>query len=84
MKPFSVQQIQLEKGDTIYTFSDGYADQFGGEKGKKFKLKSLKELLLSVQGKPLSEQKQIIDNMFETWKGNLEQIDDVSVIGVKI
>jgi serine phosphatase RsbU (regulator of sigma subunit) len=84
MKPFSVQQIQLEKGDTIYTFSDGYADQFGGEKGKKFKLKSLKELLLSVQGKPLSEQKQIIDNMFETWKGNLEQIDDVCVIGVKI
>lgn len=84
MKPFSTQQIQLEKGDTIYTFSDGYADQFGGEKGKKFKLKSLKELLLSVQGKPLREQKQIIDNMFEAWKGNLEQIDDVCVIGVKI
>ncbi|MBV6483962.1 MAG: hypothetical protein KFKLKKLM_00427 [Flavobacteriales bacterium] len=84
MKPFSVQEIQLEKGDTIYTFSDGYADQFGGERGKKFKLKSLKELLLSVQGKPLNEQKQIIDNMFETWKGNLEQIDDVCVIGVKI
>ncbi|MBI2280861.1 MAG: tetratricopeptide repeat protein [Bacteroidetes bacterium] len=84
MKPFSTQQIQLEKGDTIYTFSDGYADQFGGEKGKKFKLKSLKELLLSVQGKPLREQKQIIDDMFEAWKGNLEQIDDVCVIGVKI
>jgi hypothetical protein len=54
------------------------------KKAKNFKLKSLKELLLSVQGKPLSEQKQIIDNMFETWKGNLEQIDDVCVIGVKI
>jgi serine phosphatase RsbU (regulator of sigma subunit)/Flp pilus assembly protein TadD len=84
MRPFSSQQVKLQKGDTVYTFSDGYADQFGGEKGKKFKLKSFKQLLLSVQENPLSKQKQLIDMQFEDWKGNLEQIDDVCVIGVKI
>ncbi|MCB0380318.1 MAG: SpoIIE family protein phosphatase, partial [Flavobacteriales bacterium] len=83
MRPFSSQQVKLQKGDTVYTFSDGYADQFGGEKGKKFKLKSFKQLLLSVQENPLSKQKQLIDMQFEDWKGNLEQIDDVCVIGVR-
>ncbi|MBI2280851.1 MAG: tetratricopeptide repeat protein [Bacteroidetes bacterium] len=82
--PFHSHTLELQKGDSIYIFSDGYADQFGGEKGKKFKLKSLKELLLSVQEKGMSEQKQIIDKMFEDWKGNLAQIDDVCIIGVRI
>jgi tetratricopeptide (TPR) repeat protein len=84
LKPFTEKEIQLQQGDAIYTFSDGYADQFGGEKGKKFKLKSLKQLLLSVQGKNMEDQKQTLDNMFEDWKGNLEQIDDVCIIGVKV
>ena len=84
LKPFTVKEVILQKGDTIYTFSDGYADQFGGEKGKKFKLKSLKQLLLSVQEQPLEEQKIIIEKMFEDWKGDLEQIDDVCIIGVRV
>ena len=62
--------------------SDGYIDQFGGEKGKKFKAKGLKELLLNIQDKSMEKQKQTIDDVFETWKGDLEQVDDVCVMGV--
>ena len=83
-EPFTTHTIDLEKGDSIYIFSDGYADQFGGEKGKKFMLRSLKQLLLSVQDKELSEQKQIINSTFDNWKGDLNQIDDVCIIGVRI
>ena len=83
-EPFTTHTVELEKGDSIYIFSDGYADQFGGEKGKKFMLRSLKNLLLSVQDKELIEQKQIIDTKFEDWKGELNQIDDVCIIGVRI
>ncbi len=83
-QPFTTHTIELQKGDSIYIFSDGYADQFGGEKGKKFKLKSLKELILSVQDKNLTEQKHIIEKVFEDWKGSLDQIDDVCIIGVRV
>ncbi len=83
-KPFTTHKIELEKGDAIYIFSDGYVDQFGGIKGKKFKTRAYRELLLSIQNKSMEEQKTIIDEGFETWKGDLDQIDDVCVIGVKI
>jgi serine phosphatase RsbU (regulator of sigma subunit)/Tfp pilus assembly protein PilF len=83
-KPFTTRTIDLQKGDSIYIFTDGYHDQFGGDKGKKFKAAKLKELLLSIQDKGLLEQKQIIENMFDKWRGNLEQVDDVCVIGVRI
>jgi serine phosphatase RsbU (regulator of sigma subunit) len=83
-EPYTTHTFELEKGDSIYIFSDGYVDQFGGEKGKKFKAKSFKELLLSIQDKSMLEQKTIIDEAFETWRGNLEQIDDVCIIGVRI
>lgn len=93
-KSFTTHTIELQKNDTIYLLTDGYADQFGGEKarpdehpfgwGKKFKYSKLKELLLATSEKPMSEQKQILDETFETWKGNLEQVDDVCVIGVRI
>lgn len=82
--PFETHSFKLQKEDTIYIFSDGYADQFGGEKGKKFKAKAFRELLLSIQDKSMEEQKDIIDKVFEDWRGNLEQIDDVCVIGVRI
>jgi serine phosphatase RsbU (regulator of sigma subunit)/Tfp pilus assembly protein PilF len=81
---FTTHTIQLLEKDTIYTFSDGYVDQFGGERGKKFKAKAFKELLLSIQDKSMKEQQQIIDTAFEQWKGDLEQVDDVCVIGVRI
>jgi serine phosphatase RsbU (regulator of sigma subunit)/Tfp pilus assembly protein PilF len=83
-KPFVNHTIQLQKGDTIYIFSDGYADQFGGSKGKKFKYKQFKELLLANQQKPLEEQRTIINDKFEMWRGDLEQVDDVCIIGVRI
>jgi serine phosphatase RsbU (regulator of sigma subunit)/Flp pilus assembly protein TadD len=82
--PYTTHSFELEKGDTIYIFSDGYVDQFGGLKGKKFKAKSFRELLLSIQDNVMEEQKSIIDETFETWRGNLEQIDDVCIIGVRI
>jgi serine phosphatase RsbU (regulator of sigma subunit) len=81
---YTTHAFELEKGDSIYIFSDGYIDQFGGEKGKKFKTKAFRELLLSIQDKSMEDQKEIIDVTFLKWKGNLEQIDDVCVIGVKI
>lgn len=83
-KPFTTHQIKLQKGDSIYIFTDGYQDQFGGEKGKKFKAAKLRELLHSIQHETMEKQREIIDQSFETWKGDLEQVDDVCVIGVKI
>ena len=82
--PYTTHSFDLEKGDAIYIFSDGYVDQFGGERGKKFKAKAFRELLLSIQDKAMEEQKKTIDETFETWKGDLEQIDDVCVIGVRV
>jgi serine phosphatase RsbU (regulator of sigma subunit) len=83
-EPYTTHNFDLEQGDSLYIFSDGYVDQFGGEKGKKFKARAFRELLLSIQDKSMEEQKQIIDEAFETWKGDLEQIDDVCVIGVRV
>ena len=83
-KPFTANTIGLRKGDIVYTFTDGYADQFGGTKGEKFKYNALKELLLSIQDKSMEEQKEILENTFESWKGDLEQVDDVLVIGIRV
>ncbi|PCI99207.1 MAG: hypothetical protein COB15_04605 [Flavobacteriales bacterium] len=83
-KPFTNHLIQLYKGDSIYLFSDGFADQFGGEKGKKLKYKPFKNMLIAVQNKSLSEQKDILISEFNKWKGQIEQIDDVCILCVKI
>jgi len=84
IKPFTLQKLQLQKDDLIYTFTDGYADQFGGEKGKKFKYKNIQQLLLNNSSKSMSEQKKIMDDTIEKWKGNLEQVDDILIIGIRI
>ena len=83
-KNFTTHKISLQSNDTIYIFTDGYQDQFGGEKGKKFKTSAMKDLLLSIQDKNMDEQKVFIDHVFNNWKNSLEQIDDVCVIGVRI
>jgi serine phosphatase RsbU (regulator of sigma subunit) len=87
-KPFTNQMIELEKGDTFYIFSDGYADQFGGPKfnegGKKFKYSRFKELLLSFQNENMNRQQDILNQTILEWKGPLEQVDDILVIGVRI
>jgi len=84
MDSFTSHEIQLEKGDQLFMFSDGYADQFGGPKGKKFKYKPFKRLLSDNKDKPMSEQKELLNSAFEAWRGDLEQVDDVVVVGVKI
>ena len=84
MNDFRTHEIQLQKGDQLYMFSDGYADQFGGPKNKKFKYKPFKRLLLENASKPMSEQKEILNLAFEQWRGAEEQIDDVVVLGAKV
>ena len=84
MTPFSSAEIQLMKGDYIYLFTDGYADQFGGDKGKKMKYRPKKEFLLSLVNKDLATQKSELNQKFESWRGDHEQIDDVCMIGVRI
>ena len=84
-KPFENNLFQLQKNDTIYMFSDGYQDQFGGEKGMKFKSKRFKELLNDIQTKTMKEQKEILNKTIIEWQGDKEeQIDDIIIIGLKI
>lgn len=83
-KNYTNHELQLEKGDVIYLFSDGYADQFGGEKGKKFMYKRFRNLLLEIKDKPPTEQKSILNSTLEDWRGVHEQVDDILVIGVQI
>lgn len=83
-KPYTNHQLEMRKGDCYYVFTDGYPDQFGGSNGKKFKYKAFRDLLLSVHDKPMTEQHDIINQVFEDWKGELEQIDDVCVFGVRV
>ena len=82
--PFTRHEVQLKKGDVVYMFSDGYVDQFGGPNGKKFKYRPFEELLFSIHQLPVKEQQVIIRMHFENWMGDLEQVDDVCVIGIRM
>jgi PAS domain S-box-containing protein len=82
-KEFRTQTIEQAPGDAFYMFSDGYTDQFGGEKVKKFNQKRFKKLLSAIHGMPAQRQKAELQNSFENWRGDQEQIDDVLVIGVQ-
>jgi serine phosphatase RsbU (regulator of sigma subunit) len=84
MKPFTTMSVQLEANDVLYIATDGFQDQFGGPQKKKFMSKNLHSLLLSVAQKPMREQKQILEHTFDNWKGNVEQIDDVTILGLKL
>jgi ligand-binding sensor domain-containing protein/serine phosphatase RsbU (regulator of sigma subunit) len=83
-RKFVTNTIEIKKGDMLYMFSDGYADQFGGTKGKKFGKKQLRELLLKVSELSMEHQKDAIDAAYEEWKGDLEQVDDILLIGIRI
>jgi len=83
MDPFTLHEIKLKKGDTFYTFSDGYVDQFGGPAQKKFLAKNFRKLLLEIQGKVMIDQGIHLDQSFEAYRKDVEQIDDVVVIGVQ-
>ncbi len=82
--PYTLHQIPLNEGDIFYSFTDGFADQFGGEKGKKYKTKKMKEFFRSIYDQPIAEQGNMIKKEFNDWRGRLEQIDDVCVIGVRV
>jgi len=81
---FTNHTIQLKKGDCLYIFSDGYADQFGGSKGRKFMINRYRDLLLSLHKHPIELQKNILNKTIEEWRGGLDQVDDILVIGLEI
>jgi ligand-binding sensor domain-containing protein/serine phosphatase RsbU (regulator of sigma subunit) len=83
-KPFTLFEKRLQKNDIIYIFTDGYQDQFGGPKEKKYRVSQMREFFMSIFEQPMEEQRKLIDASFESWKGDLEQVDDVCVIGVRI
>ncbi|WP_317898177.1 PP2C family protein-serine/threonine phosphatase [Aurantibacillus circumpalustris] len=83
-KLFTSESISLNEGDCIYTFTDGFADQFGGPKGKKFRYKQFEEILINNSHLRFSAQKNLLNNMNNAWRGDHEQVDDILVIGIKI
>ncbi|HTL82406.1 MAG TPA: tetratricopeptide repeat protein [Bacteroidia bacterium] len=83
LKPFRSHTFDLQKNDGLYLGTDGYSDQFGGEKGKKFKTANVRKMLIVNADRPMKEQLEIMSSTFEKWRGNLEQVDDVCVMGVK-
>ena len=80
---FTNHTIQLHQGDTIYIFSDGYADQFGGPENKKFKYGPLKELLIRISDKSMKKQRDELERVIDKWKGDEEQVDDILIFGIK-
>jgi len=83
-RDFSEKKMSLQKGDCIYLFSDGYADQFGGPLGKKLMRKQFRQILVEINELPIEQQRIIVQMRFEEWQGENEQVDDVLVIGVQI
>ncbi|PLX17381.1 MAG: hypothetical protein C0597_07055 [Marinilabiliales bacterium] len=81
---FTNNDIDLQKGDVFYIFSDGYQDQFGGEDGQKFKTKNYKQLLLEIHQKPMAEQREILDKRIDEWRGKWEQVDDIIILGLRV
>lgn len=81
---FAQNTIELQKGDCVYMYTDGYSDQFGGDKNKKLTTKRFKELLRAIAAKPMREQLALLEENFYKWKGNFDQLDDVLVIGIRI
>lgn len=83
-KKFTNHKLKVKKGDVLYIFSDGYADQFGGARGKKFMQSQFRNLLFDIHKKPMPEQRRILDNTIEHWRGNEDQVDDILVIGMRV
>ena len=83
-KPFTNHKIKLKKGDMIYVYSDGYQDQFGGPKGKKYMVKKFKTFLTEISNLPIEEQRVKIQEEFHDWKTNHEQVDDICVMGIRV
>jgi serine phosphatase RsbU (regulator of sigma subunit) len=84
IKSFLTYKVDASKGNMLYLYTDGYADQFGGPNGKKIKYKQLNNLLLDISNLDLYLQKEKLEDFFENWKGELEQVDDVCIIGIRL
>jgi len=82
--PFTQHEFEMQKGDVVYALTDGMPDQFGGPKGKKFMYKKLKELLVAIAKDPMEDQKVLLSDVLNEWKGDMEQVDDVCLIGVRV
>jgi serine phosphatase RsbU (regulator of sigma subunit) len=82
-KLFKSHKIYLQKDDIIYMFSDGFADQFGGPEGKKFKYRRFRHLLLTIHKLPMEKQQSILESSIQEWKGNIDQVDDILIIGFR-
>ena len=81
---FTNHEFDLQKGDTFYIFSDGFVDQFGGPKGGKFKSRPFKELLTKIQNKNMAEQREILNTTIDDWRGDISQVDDIIIMGIRI
>jgi serine phosphatase RsbU (regulator of sigma subunit) len=82
-KPFTNHEIEVQEGDILYMFSDGYPDQFGGEDGRKFLAKNFRKLLLEIHQQPINEQRKLLDKRLKQWMRGEEQVDDILVVGIK-
>jgi serine phosphatase RsbU (regulator of sigma subunit) len=82
--PFTSQQFTCQKGDILYLFSDGYADQFGGEQGKKLMRKRFKEIIIETASQPMADQKKYLQQFIEDWRQDREQVDDILVMGIQV
>jgi serine phosphatase RsbU (regulator of sigma subunit) len=81
--PCKKHEIKIQPGDVFYLFTDGYPDQFGGEKNKKFTLKRFQDLLMEICHKTMRRQKQILEDTIMNWQGSIEQLDDITVLGIR-
>jgi serine phosphatase RsbU (regulator of sigma subunit) len=84
LRNFTNNEMDIKKGDVLYLFSDGYSDQFGGSDDSKFLIRRFRELLLKIHNEPMNEQKEILNQIHDDWRGNSVQIDDILVIGIRI
>jgi serine phosphatase RsbU (regulator of sigma subunit) len=84
LNPFTTHNLKLQKGDTLYLLTDGYADQFGGPRGKKFKHTQLEEKIMEITILRMEKQKQMLEDILEEWKGDIEQVDDILILGIKV
>ena len=83
LRRFTNHTFNFQKGDIVYLFSDGYSDQFGGHVDTKFMIKRFRELLMQIHREPIGYQPEILERVFEDWRGETYQIDDILVIGIK-
>ncbi|MCW3102393.1 MAG: rsbU 7 [Bacteroidetes bacterium] len=83
MESFALHTLDVQKNDVLYLFTDGYADQFGGAKGKKFKYRQMHTAFISIANEPMQKQHELLDHTFQQWRGELEQVDDICIIGVR-